>query len=79
MISPVRGTLRGYPHLETLEKLESLHEIRTLVSPGAPIEPTVDDLTYPMIVNLRHEVEEVVMRDFGTVRYLDGEGFYELA
>jgi hypothetical protein len=32
-----------------------------------------------MIVNLRHEVEEVVMRDFGTVRYLDGEGFYELA
>jgi biotin carboxylase len=79
MISPVRGTLRGYPHLETLKNLESLHEIRTLVSPGAAIEPTVDDLTYPMIVNLRHEVEEVVMRDFGTVRYLDGEGFYELA
>ena len=78
MISPVRGTLRGFPHLETLERLESLHEIRTLVTPGFPIRPTVDDLTYPMIVNLRHEVEEVVMRDFGTVRYLDGESFYEL-
>lgn len=79
MISPVEGTLRGYRHLETLENLESLHEIRTLVPPGSTIRRTVNDLTYPLIVNLRHEVEETVLRDAGTVRYLDGEGFYELA
>ncbi|MFD0632173.1 hypothetical protein ACFQ9X_11775 [Catenulispora yoronensis] len=38
----------------------------------------MDDLTCPIIINLMHEVEEVVVRDFGTVRYLDGAGFYEL-
>ena len=79
MISPVEGTLRSYRHLETLEGLESLHDIRTLVAPGSTIRRTVNDLTYPLIVNLRHEVKETVLRDAGTVRYLDGEGFYELA
>jgi hypothetical protein len=78
MISPVEGTLRRYRHLEKLQQLESLHDIRTLVAPGSPIRPTVNDLTYPLIVNLRHEVKETVLRDAGTVRYLDGESFYEL-
>lgn len=26
-----------------------------------------------------HEMEESVLRDAGTIRYLDGEGFYQLA
>jgi biotin carboxylase len=79
MISPVSGTLRGYRHLDVIEKLESFLEMRALVKPGDEIRPTVDDLTYPMIVNLRHEVEEVTQRDFATLRFLDGESFYELA
>lgn len=79
MVSPVQGTLRGYRHLEQIEALPSLHEIRTLVQPDGALRRTVDDLTYPMIVNLRHEIEEVVLRDAGTVRFLDGHGFYDLA
>ncbi|MEU8432823.1 ATP-grasp domain-containing protein [Streptomyces sp. NPDC029216] len=79
MISPKSGTLKGFRNLDVIEKLESLHEIRTLVAPGGEIRPTVDDLTYPMIVNLRHEVAEVVLRDYGTLRFLDGEGLYELS
>jgi hypothetical protein len=48
------------------------------VPPGVTIAQTVDDTTYPVIVNLMHEVEEIVNRDMGTIRYLDGGGFYEI-
>lgn len=79
MISPVEGILAGYPRLDELKSLESLLEVRTLVQPGEQISRTVDDLTYPVIVNLRHDVEEIVLRDAGTVRYLDGTAFYRTA
>ncbi|MFI9511231.1 ATP-grasp domain-containing protein [Nocardia sp. NPDC052566] len=79
LISPYEGTLVGYPHLDTLKSLESVHEVRMLVKPGEHISRTVDDVTYPIIVNLRHDVEEVVLRDFGTIRYLDGTDFYRVA
>jgi phosphoribosylaminoimidazole carboxylase (NCAIR synthetase) len=79
MISPVDGELSGYRGLDEIDRLESLLEVRALVSPGDRIRRTVDDLTYPMIVNLMHEVEAYVLRDAATVRYLDGPAFYELA
>ncbi|MHC0429357.1 ATP-grasp domain-containing protein [Streptomyces sp. O3] len=79
MISPYDGTLKSYRHLDVIEGLESVHDVRALVAPGGQLRPTVDDMTYPLIVNLRHEVQEVVLRDYGTIRLLDGEGFYELA
>lgn len=79
LISPVDGVLGGYPQRAALDGLESLHDVRTLVAPGSRLRRTVDDLTYPMIVNLAHEVEEVVLRDAQTVRYLDGAAFYERA
>ncbi|GAA2041709.1 hypothetical protein GCM10009839_50270 [Catenulispora yoronensis] len=72
------GRLRSYPLLAQVEALESFVETRQLVAPGGMLRRTVDDLTCPIIINLMHEVEEVVVRDFGTVRYLDGAGFYEL-
>lgn len=78
MISPVAGTLAGYRNLDVIEGLESFLELRQLVQPGQPLRPTVDDLTYPLIVNLRHEIEEVVLRDASTLRFLDGESLYEL-
>jgi hypothetical protein len=62
-----------------LENLESLYDIRPVVRPGGRLRRTVDDLTTPLIVNLMHPVAEVVDRDFGTFRYLDGPGFYEVA
>lgn len=79
MISPVDGELAGYHGLDEIERLESLLEIRALVSPGDRIQRTINDLTYPMIVNLMHEVEAHVLRDAATLRYLDGPAFYELA
>ena len=74
----VAGRLRSYPLLPQVEALESFVESRQLVKPGGTLRRTVDDLTCPVIINLMHEVEEVVVRDFGTVRYLDGAGFYDL-
>jgi hypothetical protein len=53
--------------------------MRMLVHPGERLAPTVDDLTYPLITTLIHEVEEFVLRDAGTLRYLDGPQFYDLA
>ncbi|MFE6689173.1 ATP-grasp domain-containing protein [Streptomyces sp. NPDC057743] len=78
MISPVEGTLRAYRGLERLEALESYHGVRTFVEPGSPIRRTVNDLSYPLLVELRHEVLDVVLRDLATVRYLDGPEFYEV-
>jgi biotin carboxylase len=78
MLSPRRGTLLSYPYLGEAKKLESLHDIRMMVHPGDPIKPTIDDMTQPMIVHLRHPVGGIVMRDMATLRYLDGHAFYEV-
>ncbi|MFZ3560662.1 ATP-grasp domain-containing protein [Streptomyces sp. BH055] len=78
MISPVRGVLGGYRGIEEIERLESFHALATLVAPGQVIVPTVDDLTYPVLVTLVHELEEVVHRDLNTIRHLDGAAFYAL-
>jgi biotin carboxylase len=78
MISPVAGTLARYRGLDTIRGLESFHEMWLLVEPGGRLRATVDDTTYPVIINLMHEVSEVVLRDLNTIRYLDGAGCYEL-
>jgi ATP-grasp domain len=78
MISPFSGTLRRYRGLDEIRGLESFHAMWELVAPGQQLKLTVDDCTYPVVINLMHEVQEVVMRDIGTIRYLDGAGFYEL-
>lgn len=76
MLSPYDGVLKAYPRLDDVRKLESFYEIREIVKPGDRIRPTKDDMTYPMLVLLRHQIEEVVLRDWGTLRYLDGRYFY---
>lgn len=78
-VSTISGELVSYPLLPQVQELESLLEVRQLVAPGGDLIPTVDDMGCPYIVNLSHPVEEVVLRDFGTLRYLDGPAFYELA
>ncbi|MEU8465337.1 ATP-grasp domain-containing protein [Streptomyces sp. NPDC029003] len=78
MISPVEGTLRSYTGLEELKKLESFVGVREFVRSGDRIVPTVNDLTYPLLVELRHDVLESVLRDLATVRYLDGRDFYDV-
>lgn len=77
-VSTVDAPLRSYPYLAQIERLESLYDIRPVVRPGGRLRRTIDDLTTPLIVNLTHPVEEIVVRDFGTIRFLDGPSFYEL-
>ncbi|MFC6703660.1 ATP-grasp domain-containing protein [Streptomyces thermocoprophilus] len=78
MVSPVEGVLGEYRGIEEIERLESFHSLITLVKPGQRICRTVDDLTYPLVVRLLHDLEEVVQRDLNTIRHLDGEAFYRL-
>jgi biotin carboxylase len=78
LISPYDRTLRAYRDLETIESLESFHDMQVSVAPGQRLHRTVNDLTYPIFVTLAHELEELVIRDHGTIRYLDGESFYEV-
>ncbi|MET9410891.1 ATP-grasp domain-containing protein [Streptomyces sp. NPDC002935] len=78
MVSPVQGVLSEYRGIEEIQRLESFHTLATPVKPGQDIVPTVDDLTYPVIVTLLHDLEEVVQRDLNTIRHLDGTGFYVL-
>lgn len=78
MVSPVEGVLSEYRGIEEIEALESFHTLVTPVKPGQEIHRTVDDLSYPVVVTLLHDLEEVVQRDLNTVRHLDGTGFYAL-
>ncbi|MEU6406764.1 ATP-grasp domain-containing protein [Streptomyces sp. NPDC046985] len=78
MVSPVQGVLSEYRGIEEIEALESFHALATPVKPGQEIRRTVDDLTYPVVVTLLHELEEVVQRDLNTIRHLDGAAFYAL-
>ncbi|MDH6574463.1 ATP-grasp domain-containing protein [Kitasatospora sp. MAP5-34] len=78
LTSPVAGVLRSYPLLGEVEQLESFHDLHMTVKPGDRLPLTVDDSSEPMMVSLAHPVEEVVARDFGTLCYLDGRGFYDL-
>ncbi|MGL4175038.1 MAG: ATP-grasp domain-containing protein [Dermatophilaceae bacterium] len=79
MIAPSSGTLIGYPRMNEIEGLESYHTRLTRIGPGQELPQTVNDMTYPLLVHLMHEVEGVIMRDYMTARYLDGEGFYHVA
>ncbi|MFD1830231.1 MULTISPECIES: ATP-grasp domain-containing protein [Streptomyces] len=78
LIAPRSGTLVDYPRLPEVRTLESFHELKMAVAPGDPIHRTVDDFKIPLLVNLAHEVEEIVRRDHGTIRQLDGDGFYTI-
>ncbi|MEX0173915.1 ATP-grasp domain-containing protein [Streptomyces sp. LMG1-1-1.1] len=78
MVSPVEGVLREYRGIEEIERLEGFHALTVLVKPGQEIRRTVDDLTYPVVVTLLHDLDEVVQRDLNTIRHLDGVGFYAL-
>ncbi|MEU6973570.1 ATP-grasp domain-containing protein [Kitasatospora aureofaciens] len=79
MVSPHTGELLGYPRLTELQALESYHDLLLKVRPGERVARTVNDMTYPMLVHLLHEVEGIVTHDYMTARYLDGEGFYDVA
>jgi biotin carboxylase len=78
MISPFEGTLLEYRDLDMIKHLDSFLEMRVIVQPNSRIQRTVDDLSYPVVIILQHESEAAVMRDLGTIRYLDGTGFYEM-
>ncbi|WP_328915052.1 ATP-grasp domain-containing protein [Streptomyces sp. NBC_00223] len=78
MVSPRAGTLRAYPKLDELSALPSFHGTLTRVRPGDRIHRTVNDFTYPMLVHLLHPSRAVLLRDYATARYLDGDGFYEV-
>ena len=76
--SPAAGTLRSYPLLDVVRGLESFNNVEIYVEPGGSVPKTIDDSSKAMAIGLAHPVEEVVVRDFNTVCYLDGPGFYEL-
>jgi biotin carboxylase len=78
LASPYCGTLLSYRGLEHIEALQSFRALRILVAPGSAIQPTVNDLTYPLTVTLSHESDGVLQRDLNTIRYLDGPSFYDV-
>lgn len=79
MIAPRSGKLLGYPGMAELRALESYQDALLTVEPGQRITRSTNDFTYPMRVLLLHESPAVLQRDWETARYLDGEGFYDIA
>ncbi|WFE41147.1 ATP-grasp domain-containing protein [Micromonospora sp. WMMD998] len=78
LASPVAGTLRAYPLLDQVERLESYRGRSVNVAPGQRLHRTVDDSSEPLAIGLAHADAATVEKDFLTVCYLDGHGFYEL-
>ena len=78
-VAPLSGMLVSYRGLQAIKELESFRDIRFQVHPGQRLARTVDDSTYPVTVTLLHEVADILLRDLWTLRYIDGEHFYELA
>ncbi|MFD6249671.1 ATP-grasp domain-containing protein [Streptomyces roseolus] len=78
LVAAKTGPLKSLRHLEAIERLESFHDLSQFVPLGGTVVPTVNDSTYVGFVRLFHEIEEVVMRDIGTIHYLDGDGMYEI-
>ncbi|MFJ4771067.1 ATP-grasp domain-containing protein [Streptomyces uncialis] len=78
MLSPHGGTLRAYPYLDAVKKLESLHDLRIPIAEGDAIRPSRGGVRHPMLVGLAHPIEEIVMRDMETLRYLDGHAFFDV-
>ncbi len=79
LISRWAGRLQGYPGLGTIEALESFREALELLKPGETLRPTVNDLTYPMMIILAHADAAAVIRDSRTIRLLDDRDFYDIA
>ncbi|GHH45244.1 ATP-grasp domain-containing protein [Streptomyces candidus] len=78
LASPVEGRLRSYPLLDQVEQLESYRGRSVKVSPGQMLRRTVDDSSEPLSIGLAHADAITVEKDFQTLCYLDGHGFYEL-
>jgi hypothetical protein len=79
MVSPRSGTLISYRSLEAIKELDSFRDMQVHVHPGQQLPLTTDDMTYPILLTLLHEVGEVLARDLWTLRYVDGMNFYEVA
>jgi biotin carboxylase len=78
LASPLEGRLKGYPLLGEVERLDSYQGMALRVTPGQWLRRTVDDGTEPLAVGLAHADAATVEKDFQTVCYLDGHGFYEV-
>jgi hypothetical protein len=78
LVSPSQGTLRGYPLMEQVQALDSYRGCRLNIKPGGHIKRTIDDCTEPVIIGLVHQDPSTVEKDFATVCYLDGAGFYDV-
>jgi hypothetical protein len=61
-----------------VERLDSYQGMTLRVTPGQQLCRTVDDGTEPLAVGLAHAEAATVEKDFQTVCYLDGYGFYEV-
>jgi ATP-grasp domain len=79
MVAPRSGELVSYRGLDKVKELDSFWDLQLMVQPGEHLDRTIDDATYPVKVTLMHDVEDVLVRDLWTLRYIDGEGFYQLA
>ncbi|MFJ8593523.1 ATP-grasp domain-containing protein [Streptomyces sp. NPDC093598] len=78
LASPVEGRLKAYPLLEQIEQLDSYQGMTLRVTPGQSLRRTVDDSSEPLTIGLAHDDAATVEKDFQTICYLDGYGFYEL-
>ncbi|MFJ5921162.1 ATP-grasp domain-containing protein [Kitasatospora sp. NPDC092948] len=78
LVSPAAGRLIRYRALDRIRALESFRDLTVLVEPGDPITPTTYDRGYPATLTLEHPVDAVLQRDLNTVRYLDGDGMYDI-
>lgn len=77
IVSYADGVIKSLPHLNQVKKLASFHKTLMLPKPGDKVVPTVDCFTAVGAVALIHKDEQVVTKDYETIRQLE-RTFFEL-
>jgi hypothetical protein len=77
-ICPRAGALVGNPRLGGTAGTVEFPQAVDRDTPGGPIKLTRNDFSYPLLVHLVASALRVLLRDYATARYLDGDGFYEI-
>jgi biotin carboxylase len=78
LISHQEGIIEDFPALPQIQALPSFFAIRGRYSIGGTIRKTVDLFTNPGVVDLVHEDEEVIVRDYQTLRALEKDGMFRV-
>ena len=78
LVSRIEGVIKSIPGIDIVMNLKSFVKCEMCVQPGDNLKKTIDCFTRPGSIQLMHEDEKVVERDYERIRELEIEGMFVL-